>query len=119
MENSINKLRAAALIAPAVMRECIGRINQFSLSCDRYSDPTVCLITAVEALDFSETGMIGMRLGFDYNNGYLPTAPHTYIDLATAFEMTAPESASKICRKAYHKIARIVTENPDYCTGVQ
>ena len=29
MENSINKLRAAALIAPAVMRECIGRINQF------------------------------------------------------------------------------------------
>ena len=119
MENSINKLRAAALIAPAVMRECIGRINQFSLSCDRYSDPTVCLITAFEALDFREKVMIGMRLGFDYNNGYLPTAPHTYIDLATAFEMTAPESASKICRKAYHKIARIVIENPDYCTGVQ
>lgn len=118
MENSINKLRAAALIAPAVMRECIGRINQFSLSCDRYSDPTVCLITAFEALDFREKVMIGMRLGFDYENNYQPTPPHKYIDLATAFELTLPASASKICRRAYKKIARVVTENPDYCTGV-
>lgn len=117
MENSINKLRAAALIAPAVMRECIGRINQFSLSCDRYSDPTVCLITAFESLDFREKVMIGMRLGFDYENNYHPTPPHKFVDLATAFELTLPASASKICRRAYKKIARIVMENPDYCTG--
>ena len=118
MENSINKLRAAALLVPVVTEELGAIADVFSICCDKYIDPTVSLITAFESLDFREKVMIGMRLGFDYNNGYLPTAPHTYIDLATAFEMTAPESASKICRKAYHKIARIVTENPDYCTGV-
>lgn len=111
MENSICKLRAAALIASAIQRECKQETEQFSLCCDRYADPTVCLITAFEALGYRERVMIGMRLGFDCENNYQPTPPHKYNDLATAFELTLPASASKICRKAYAKIVHIVSEN--------
>ena len=118
MENSINKLRAAALLVPVVTEELGANADVFSTCCDKFIDPTVSLITAFESLDYREKVMISMRLGFDFKNNYQPTPPHKFIDLATAFEMTAPESASKICRKAYHKIARIVTENSDYCTGV-
>lgn len=119
MENSIRKLRAAALLASAITRELGEKAVDFSVRCDGYVDPAVSLITAYEALDFREKVMIGMRLGFDYPHDYQPIKPHKYIDLATAFELTAPESASKICRKAYHKIARMVMESPDYCTGLQ
>ena len=110
MENSINKLRAAALIASAIVRELGENANDFILCCDRYSDPTVSLITAYEALDYREKDMIGMRLGFEYANGYQPSAAHKYIDLATAYEMTTAQGASRICRKAYQKIVRMITE---------
>jgi len=119
MENNLHKLRAAALLVPVVTEELGSNADVFSICCDKYIDPAVSLITAFESLDFREKVMIGMRLGFDYENNYQPTPPHKYIDLATAFELTLPASASKICRRAYKKIARVVIENPDYCTGLK
>ena len=119
MENSICKLRAAALIASAIQRECKQETEQFSLCCDRYADPTACLIDSFETLSYREKVMIGMRLGFDCENNYQPTTPHKFVNLATAFELTLPASASKICRRAYKKIARVVMENLDYCTGLK
>jgi len=110
MENSINKLRAAALIASAIVRELGENEDDFILCCDRYDDPTVSLIAAYETLDYREKDMIGMRLGFDYTNDYQPTEPHKYIDLATAYEMTTAQGASRVCHKAYRKIARMITE---------
>ena len=110
MENSINKTRAAHLILSAIPKALTADASAFVECCDRHDDLTAAVIGAFEDLDYREQTVIGMRLGFDAQAGFVPAPVCRYREISTSFELTCDATASKIFRRACRKIAASIME---------
>ena len=109
MKNSINKVRAASSILDAICKELKDDAPIFTEHFDGYINPVAVVISVLEnKLTYRETIILGMRLGFDFNNNYAECKKETYDECAITFEMSCGQSASRIYHKSLRKLATFI-----------
>lgn len=110
LENSIHKIRAAHLILSAILKALPSDAHTFAENCNRHDNLTATVIDAFANLDYREQRVIGMRLGFNMQDGFAPAPACRYREIATAFELTCDATASKIFHRSCRKIVAFIME---------
>lgn len=111
MKNSINKLRASSLILSAIQRELGDAYASFHESCDNCENISDVVISNFEKRGYREQTVIGMRLGFNPHEDYIPNPVEKFEKLAYTFELSRPESASKHYRRTLRRLADSIVES--------
>ena len=102
MENNIHRIRAAYLILSAILTMQGENAPTFSAHCDGIDNLCETVMSVFEKLGYRDQTVLGMRLGFNPQKGFVPTKVCKYLEIATAFGMTLASSASRL----FHRICR-------------
>ena len=112
MTNSINKVRTAGLILDAICKELGSEAPEFCECFEQHNNPVVVVIDAYENLGYRDKVILGMRLGFVYGykctNQYAESKKKPYRDCANTFQLACDSSASRIYKKAIHRLSMAI-----------
>lgn len=109
LTNSINKVRAVNSILNAICKELKDDAPIFREHFDGYNNPVAVVMSEFESkLTYREKSILGMRLGFNFENNYGECKKESYDECAISFEMSCAQSASRIYHKSLCKLATYI-----------